>query len=446
MKSKVRNSLIACAVLFVAQGAVSNMMFPTWKKNYSSGNTGVASGLTPDQLFAAVAGLRQFVAGVLWVQADEFFDSGQFDAVLPIIRLVTWLDPKQLEVYSTGSWHIAYNFTDEQNRSDRRYIPLALRLLEEGVQQNKDTFKLYHDSGWIYFHKVDDSYEKAVKWFEQSVTKPDIFPALRSILGQAYIKNGQLDEAVVYYWKIQQEFENSVKANPGDFEVRTRRDTSERNLDNLLVRMVSRGVIGKREGVYEKYPYDTRNPIELNFGAKIETLSPKVLRVTGKWNIPTTGGRIRMTVRNADYDLQWAPAPSLDFEIDSDKTYMQDQLFLKNGQFDRRIDMSRNPTMYPFKGEKYYIEFFYSPRNAPLNIQDRIGYNGEGFIDKRYTNETIRPGQRVLFCQLEVTRDFIFKKGDYQYSAVMRTPGFVDITTREMEGVIERVPRGSLRN
>ena len=108
-------------VLFLAQGIVSRAMFPTWVKNYSAHNVGVAPGLSIDQLLASVAGLREMVAGILWIESDEYFHTGQFDAILPVIRLLTWLDPRQIEVYSTGAWHIGYNFTDEQNRSDRRY-------------------------------------------------------------------------------------------------------------------------------------------------------------------------------------------------------------------------------------------------------------------------------------------------------------------------------------
>src|SRR5688500_17069704 len=132
----------AIAALFMGQGLVSRAMFPTWVKDYSSHNVGVAPGLSIDQLLASVAGLREMVAGILWVQSDEYFHTGRFDAILPVIRLVTWLDPRQIEVYSTGAWHIGYNFTDEQNRSDRRYIPLALRLFEEGGQNNPSTHEL----------------------------------------------------------------------------------------------------------------------------------------------------------------------------------------------------------------------------------------------------------------------------------------------------------------
>jgi hypothetical protein len=71
----------------------------------------------------AISGFRQVIAGLLWVRADSFFHQGNYDAILPLIRIITWMDPNFLDVYATGTWHLTYNFTDEEQRSDRRYLP-----------------------------------------------------------------------------------------------------------------------------------------------------------------------------------------------------------------------------------------------------------------------------------------------------------------------------------
>src|SRR4029078_5210778 len=51
----------------------------------------------------AVSGFRQVIAGLLWVRADSFFHQGNYDAILPLVRIITWLDPNFLDVYSTGA-------------------------------------------------------------------------------------------------------------------------------------------------------------------------------------------------------------------------------------------------------------------------------------------------------------------------------------------------------
>ena len=422
------------AALFIGQGLVSRAMFPTWMKDYSAGNIGVAPGLSIDQLLASIGGLREMVAGILWVESDEYFHTGQFDAILPVIRLVTWLDPRQIEVYSTGAWHIGYNFTDEQNRSDRRYIPLALRLLEEGVQNNQNTYELFYDTGYMYWHKIDDNYPMAVDWFKQALAKPDIdrIPAIKSILSSAYLRDGQIDAALEHYWKLQQDWQKAFDES-GDHQHRNSRDTQEQNVDNTIIRMVSRGHFAKKDGVYDQFPYETRNPIDLNFTVKMTTVDPKVLQVDGTWGIPVTGARIRMTIRDADYQLKWMPAETLDYEIDKGKTHMQELLYTQNGRFRQKIDMSRNPTMYPFESDDVVVEFYFNPRSAPPHIQDRIGWNGEGMTDKEFLNTEARPETRILLAEFRLKRDDIVSRG-FSFSS----PGYKETGNVTEDVIIQR--------
>lgn len=424
----------AIAALFIGQGLISRAMFPTWVKDYSSHNVGVAPGLSIDQLLASVAGLREMVAGILWVQSDEYFHTGQFDAILPVIRLVTWLDPRQIEVYSTGAWHIGYNFTDEQNRSDRRYIPLALRLLEEGVQNNQNTYELFYDTGYMYWHKIDDEYPLAVDWFKQALSKPDIstIPAIKSILASAYQRNGQLEEALDYYWLLQREWQSAYDES-NDHAHRTSRDTQEQNVDNTIIRMVSRGYFAKKDGVYDKLPYETRNPIDLNFTVKMTTIDPKVLQVNGTWGIPVTGARVRMTIRDADYKIAWLPSETLDYEIDKGRTYLQESLYTQNGRFAQKIDMARNPTMYPFESEDVIVEFYFNPRSAPAHIQDRIGWSGEGMTDRQYLDTEARPGMRILLAEFKLKRQDLLTRG-FSYTS----PGYKETGVVTEDVIIQR--------
>ena len=86
-----------------------------------------ASQLSPDQILLQLFGFPQVLGRHSLGAGRRVFDEGNYDAILPIIKLCTTLDPKQIDIYATGMWHIGYNFTDEQQRSDRRYISLRLR-------------------------------------------------------------------------------------------------------------------------------------------------------------------------------------------------------------------------------------------------------------------------------------------------------------------------------
>ena len=80
---------------------------------------------------------------------------------------------------------------------------------------------------------------------------------------------------------------------------------------------------------------------------------------------------------------------------------MQEGLFVRDRWFSKEIDMSRDPTMYPFRSGRYLLEFYYCPTESSPYIQDRLGWIGEGMADANYLNEetdrkTIVAGIRML--------------------------------------------------
>lgn len=429
MRVKVAPLLVALAVLFAAQFGLSDRVLrPFWKDHYAA-RIGDVSALSPDQLLAAFAGFREMIAGILWVRADKFFDEGNYDAILPIIRLVTILDPHQIDVYATGMWHIGYNFTDEESRSDRRYVPSALALGRDGTENNDHTYELFYETGWIWFHKIDDLHQNSLPWLEQAVERDDIPPARRNLLHKAYAKAGEIQKSVEYLASLLEKAEERYEENPNDFSLRSNRDTIENNLDTTLIRMAQRGYFAKEGGYYDQFDYDTKPPFDVGFSGRVTVIEPRVLQVEGSWNVMPVGTRITFVVRDADYPdagpamLDWDGQRDVRLDPPRDLTYMQDQLFVRNQRFRRRIDMSRDPTMYPFVADKYLIEFYYNPRIAPAHIQDKFGFDGEGMTDKNYLRDDVRPGQKVIYASFEMTRDQMLRRGEWDVDSG-QTPTF----------------------
>ncbi|HEY3780576.1 MAG TPA: tetratricopeptide repeat protein [Fimbriimonadaceae bacterium] len=435
--------------LFVAQFLIHGFFISDqWVKNFApavKNHKGVITGgLSPDQLMLELFGFREFLAGILWVRADSFFDQGNYDAVLPIIRLCTILDPKDIDVYATGMWHIAYNFTDDDQRSDRRYIAPALALGQEGANANPETYELYFETGWIWYHKIDDDYDHAVKWFEEANSKDDIQPARRNLLAHAYERNDQPDKELETLYKNIGISETDAKKTTGSMSYGDKAtvDTDNDNIDNTIIRMTQRGWFAEKDGTYAQGDYDTKPPFDVGFSARVTVESEKVVRIEGTWNVLPVGTRIRLVLRDATiYDpsgkeridqpaqMKWDYASGVNLDPSKEVTFMQDQGFVKNRRFDKRIDMSKDPTMYPFDANQkvYYVEFFYDPRSAPSHIQDKFGWNGEGMTDKNYLNTDVRPGQRCLYCKLELTRDQILRRHEWQDQIpVVQTPNFND--------------------
>ncbi|MBL8087757.1 MAG: hypothetical protein JNM85_06770 [Chthonomonas sp.] len=437
------------AVLFVGQGLIHNYVVqPRWAKDYAPKQTGIAEGLSPDQLLAALAGFREMIAGILWVRADSFFDTGNYDAILPIVRLVTWLDPSQIDVYATGMWHIGYNFTDEEQRSDRRYLPSALALGMEGAKNNPATYEMYFETGWMWYHKIEDDFDQSVNWFEQAGTKQDMLPARRNVLANAYMKAGKIDRALDYYYSLLDKAELALKNDKDNFQNRTNRDTIENNIDTMLVRMSQRGWFTRNNPAENPIPADTQPPFETGFSVRATVVEAKVIQFEGTWNVLPVGTRIRAILRDEDYpnaypgSVHWEKdATTVNLDPPRDRTFMQEQLYVRNRQFLKKVDMSKDPTMYPMSRDKYVLEFYYSARNAPPHIQDKFGWNGEGFTDKNFLNLDARPGVRVMYTSFTMTRDQLLRRGEWaEKTPVIQTPNFVELNRSNLNKDIINVP------
>jgi hypothetical protein len=209
----------------------------------------------------------------------------------------------------------------------------------------------------------------------------------------------------------------------------------------MLVRMVQRGYVAEKAG-RSTAKYDISPPFDVGFSATVTVLEPMVLRVEGTWNVRPVGTRVRIVLRDKDYTvvdhgvtknigrpagMDWDFSNDVNLDPPRDKTFMQDQLFVKNTRFNKKIDMSKDPTMYPFTSDKYLIEFYYNPRSAPPHIQDKFGWNGEGMTDKHFLNDKVRPGQKCIYYAMEVPRDAILLHGQYQDKhPVFKTPNYVE--------------------
>lgn len=441
-----RASSIALGILaasFIGQGILQRgFIFDKWSKDYSP-NAGSldGTGLDGQQMLFALAGFRELIAGILWVRADSFFDSGNYDAILPIIRLVTILDPHQIDVFATGMWHIGYNFTDEEQRSDRRYLPSALALGAEGAEQNPKTYEMFFETGWMWYHKIDDDYGKAVSWFNKAQEKDDMIAARKNLLGMAYQRSGEVEKGLEMYQTLYDKAVAEYKKSK-EYGNRQNTETIEGNIDTMMVRMVQRGYIASKEK-RSLEGYDVTPPHDVQFSAKASVIDPRVIRFEGTWNVRPVGTRVRVVLRDAKYTtvlddkevditvpggLKWDYSNNVNLDPPRDRTFMQDQLFVRNRRFNRKVDMSKDPTMYPFTSDEYVMEFYYNPRSAPPHIQDKFSWNGEGMTDSNYLNTEVRPGQRVVFCQLKISRDQILRRGEWQdRTPVLKTPNYKEI-------------------
>jgi len=397
--------MIVVLVLWVLSAALQTAIDPLRKQFEPKveGLFGKMTGLPTEYIFGTMLGFREVVAGALWVRADSFFHEGNYDAILPIIRLVTWLDPHNLDVYSTGAWHIGYNFTDTEQRSDRRYLSAALKLLEEGIENNPDVYDMYFEMGWMWYDKIKQGHN-AVKWFQKAYEFPDrpdeyspgIPPARRHMLAHAWEKAGLIEQCLQTWGDILKRHERYYESHKKEYMARVQIDVAKHNYSLTQLRQYNR---------CEKAQPDTQPPIDVKFDAKVRVVEPKIIEVSGTvelgnyfdeqmQKVDFRPGRVDVVLRDEGYKSSILPTDEKEagevwrqkvftFEV-PDVTIMQEQIAIIRGKFKRKIDMSKDPMMYSFKAPRYVITIRFNPLYAPPQTQDRIGWRGEGLTDKRY--------------------------------------------------------------
>lgn len=532
--------------LLVIQGLLQHQIDPLRRQPAVEPQNVMKStkGLPFEYGLAALTGFRQVIAGLLWVRADSFFHSGNYDAILPLIRLITWLDPNWLDVYSTGAWHLMYNFTDTDQRSDRRYLPVGIALLNEGIAANSEVFDLYKEKGWNLFDKVKD-YDEAVKAYRQAQgVKDHDINQVEHLLAHCVERSGDPKGAIAAWEDAMNRHKALMdgaqgKPDPEDVVNRNRQGfkNAQKNRRIMVVRDYCRPRDIARLG-----------QVDAAFGIKVTRIRPRVIQVQGSWNLigcmkdqyddlnfdengapkaanitsgivmdgPVDGARVDVRLQNAGYKMP--ESQEFTFEVPDDLTIMQDALSCRGGRrtlkgsiyqispnpasdpnmeragayaykaeavapkgvpiaqalssgqlsplgqlqlvtlalppqmrkkkfytqadvpgllneiksdpsriadltnkkimvaledksapsefgASREIDMSKDPKMYGFKAQEYDLIVSFNPRTAPDFVQDRLGWNGEGLSDKRYLREDIKPGLRMIYVKLKLTRD-----------------------------------------
>ncbi|MBU2495305.1 MAG: hypothetical protein ABIK20_02060 [Candidatus Omnitrophota bacterium] len=160
--------------------------------------------LMPGQIAGSLAlgGFKGLAADLLWLQVEELFHSGQSHKMLPILRSVTFLQPKFITPWAVGGWHLSYNISvmAKDPNEKEAWIQAGVDFLKEGITYNPERYDLYFELGWTFYHKVKN-YAEAVKYLELACKfpGPDYLP---NVLAHAYEKNGQIDTAIETWREI----------------------------------------------------------------------------------------------------------------------------------------------------------------------------------------------------------------------------------------------------
>ncbi|MBV9849670.1 MAG: hypothetical protein JO250_08270 [Armatimonadetes bacterium] len=432
LKQRQRSTLLVIALLLFIPVALLQGLIDPQRPQYEPGRAttaGAVKGLPIEFALGGLVGFREAIAGLLWVRCDEFFHTGDYDAITPLIRIITWLDPHQVDVYETGSWHMDYNFTDVDQRSDRRYIPLSIALMEEGIKNNDNVPDVYSDLAFThYFRKIGD-FPKAADWYvkgqkvqddiraesaknpgdpdaqQQAKEAAQSVTTLSHMLAHTYEAEGRIEDAM-------REWQYCATMHQYDLAHGINEKYPEQN-----------GLTRSQRGLYENQmrlkwrARDTKVPVDMQFHPQLVRVSPRIFVLKGtmhaignvatvehlpngqmrgfletgqaRW-APVDGCRVEIRLNDEGYKMPVLPSFSLSsLHLNPTTTIMQDSASVINhgqigGKNGRRIDMSQDRDIYSFTAPRYTVTVWFNPSDpydCPLSVQDRIGWLGEGMTD-----------------------------------------------------------------
>lgn len=144
-------------------------------------------------------GYSGVLADIYWTRVVQYFGekhrakAKQYLILAPLLEMTTTLDPKLLPAYQFGSVFLAQKPPEGAGDPEA-----AARLVEKGIHENPQAWRLYYDLGYIYWLELKDP-AKAADAFERGSTIPGAHPWMR-VMAAALAGHAGETETAIYMW------------------------------------------------------------------------------------------------------------------------------------------------------------------------------------------------------------------------------------------------------
>lgn len=149
------------------------------------------------------------ISNTLGMTEHKHLSGNEEKEILPWIYYAVRLGPKNVLAYSVGSYWLAYRLDKKEE---------AVKLLQDGLKNNPDSWELNYSMGDIYFTLIKD-YKKANVYLKraeiclrEAETDRSDRRKLFVLLAESYLKIGDKEDAAKAY-------ENILKDFPGDTSI-----------------------------------------------------------------------------------------------------------------------------------------------------------------------------------------------------------------------------------
>ncbi|MDQ7779371.1 MAG: hypothetical protein RDV41_06635 [Planctomycetota bacterium] len=151
-----------------------------------------------------LGGFKGIAINMLWMQFLEHKNREEFVELLPVLDLISKLQPNLEEVWKHLAWEKAYNIANLAQTPEEKlkWVLAGLDHIREGFSKNPKSWRLAWQIGYFYFHRVPqdpfilaaveekegkDVYEITLDWFLKA---EDVAVALDKERGDDPLKSG----------------------------------------------------------------------------------------------------------------------------------------------------------------------------------------------------------------------------------------------------------------
>jgi tetratricopeptide (TPR) repeat protein len=192
---------------------------------------------SPKVLKRMSLGYEGLLADIYWTRAVQYFGSRHhvgarhFDLLAPLLEITTGLDPHLLVAYDYGSSFLAPKPPNGAGNPQR-----AIQLVDYGIRNNPDQWKLYYELGFIYYMELKD-YAGAADAFTRGSKIPNSHPFLKVLAANMAAHAGEVETArMMWSATYQTATQSSIKANAAAHLRALHVDQDVTALENLVQR------------------------------------------------------------------------------------------------------------------------------------------------------------------------------------------------------------------
>ncbi len=195
MKQRRKTTMIATICLIVSLAGSSFVLHRVDQLRPQATLDEVLFLSSPKLIKRASLGYDGLTACIYWTRAVQYFGyrhhyyAASYNLLAPLLEITTHLDPHLLVAYEFGGSFLAPPPPHGAGQPER-----AIELMEYGIQNNPDKWRLYYNLGFVYYMELRD-YKKAEETFERGSHVPNAHPFLKIFAAQMAQHAGEYETA-----------------------------------------------------------------------------------------------------------------------------------------------------------------------------------------------------------------------------------------------------------